>query len=36
MAEVGLLSLQIAEIVDAITIIVAIFTGAAVTWLIFR
>ena len=36
MAEAGLLSLQIAEIVDAIAIIVAIFTGAAVPWLIFR
>lgn len=36
MAEAGLLSFQMAEIVNAIAITVAIFTGAAITWLVFR
>ncbi len=36
MAEAGLLSFQIAEIVDAIAIIAAIFAAAAIAWLIFR
>ena len=36
MAESGLISLQMAEIVDSIAILVAIFTCAAMAWLIFR
>jgi len=36
MAEVGLLSFQMTEILNAITIVVVAFTSVAVTWVFFR
>ena len=36
MAEVGLLSFQMTEIVNAIAIVVVAFTSVAVTWYFFR
>ena len=36
MAEAGLLSFQMTEIVNAIAIVVVIITSAAMTWYFFR
>ena len=36
MPEAGLVSMQLAEIVDSIAIVVAIFTAIVISWLILR